>query len=87
MQPMKQQCRVWLILVAVVVWLYIRQFPSISSAMGLGEVSDKAAEVVVKSRAKVTLYTALGCPFCPLMVERLEALRSRELAAAIGGRG
>jgi glutaredoxin len=68
---------IWLFLVPAVEWLYIRKFPSLSSALGYGNVNDQAALAVVPSPVKVTLYTALGCPFCPLIEERLEALRSR----------
>jgi predicted DsbA family dithiol-disulfide isomerase len=34
---------------------------------------------VAQSQARVTFYTALGCPFCPLMEQRL-----RELQAEMG---
>ena len=61
--------------VPVLQWLYIRRFPSLSSAMGYGRIADEPAGAVAPAPVKVTLYTALGCPFCPLMEERVEGLR------------
>ncbi len=65
----------WLILVPVVQWLYMRKFPSLSSALGYGRIADEpAAGSAPNAPAKVIFYTALGCPFCPLMEERLAGL-------------
>jgi glutaredoxin len=62
--------------------IYIRVFPSIAQAMGYGKVDDKSpqdAEGPALQRnttaVTVTLYTALGCPFCPIVEKRLQALR------------
>lgn len=55
-------------------WLYIRGFPRISRLMGYGDVTDTPASSVAKAPVKVTLYTAVGCPFCPLLEQRLAAL-------------
>ena len=72
----------WLIALPLAMWAYFRVFPSISQAMGYGKVDDKPAhdaerhELQHKSTAvTVTLYTALGCPFCPIVEKRLQALR------------
>ena len=50
--------------------------------MGYGKVDDKPAhdaerpELQHNSTAvRVTLYTALGCPFCPIVEKRLQALQ------------
>lgn len=72
----------WLIFVPLVLWLYIRVFPSISQSMGYGEVHDHPAQNITDSNqnrtaSTVTLYTALGCPFCPIVEKRLSALRKR----------
>src|SRR5581483_3383145 len=58
-------------------WLYVRQFPRISRSMGYGDVSDRpaAAPPRVAAGPGVTIYTAIGCPFCPLVEQRLEALQ------------
>ncbi len=66
---------IWLIGVPLVQWVYIRGFPRISRYMGYGKVDDTQARPVGRAPVKVTLYTALGCPFCPLMEQRLEALQ------------
>jgi hypothetical protein len=66
---------VWLVTAPVVQWLYIRKFPSLSAAMGYGRITDKPAGTVAPTPVKVTLYTALGCPFCPLMEQRLKSLQ------------
>lgn len=57
--------------------LYISKFPKISRAMGYGVIADEAPAGAAGSAAgvKVTLFTALGCPFCPLIAQRLELLR------------
>ncbi len=65
-----------LVLVPAVQWLYIRKFPALSASMGYGRIADQQpTDFVPAPRVKVTLYTALGCPFCPLIAERLESLR------------
>jgi hypothetical protein len=57
---------------------YVRKFPAFSSAMGYGPITDQPASPAQPPAAAVvvTLYTALGCPFCPLMEQRLESLRA-----------
>ena len=69
----------WLAAVPLFLWLYVRIFPRISSAMGYGSVADQAMAVAEAPPApkRVTLYTGLGCPFCPIVERRLEALRGR----------
>jgi len=59
-------------------WLYVRAFSSISGLMGYGSVADVKGPAGGAVAGKVTLYTAVGCPFCPIVRHRLHALR-REL--------
>lgn len=67
----------WLFAAPLAQWFYVRKFPSFSSAMGYGPITDKPAPPgSPQAAATVTLYTALGCPFCPLMEQRLESLRA-----------
>jgi glutaredoxin len=69
----------WLIAVPLAQALYVRKFPAFSSAMGYGLITDRPAPPLLRASsapAAVTLYTALGCPFCPLMEQRLESLRA-----------
>ncbi len=72
----------WLVVLPLAMWAYFRVFPSISRAMGYGNVDDKPAHDADRpelhhsgSQLTVTLYTALGCPFCPIVEKRLQALR------------
>jgi glutaredoxin len=72
----------WLVALPLAMWAYFRVFPSISQAMGYGKVDDKPAHSADRpdlhpngSHLTVTLYTALGCPFCPIVEKRLQALR------------
>jgi len=66
----------WVFFIALFLWLYVRYFPSISRYMGYGSVEDELAEKVNRTAASVTLYTGLGCPFCPLVRERLKQLQA-----------
>ncbi len=65
----------WLVVVPLVQWLYIVKFPAFSPFMGYGRITDEPSQVTRPASARVTLYTALGCPFCPLMNERLSELQ------------
>jgi len=67
----------WLIAGPLLQWLYILEFPRISRFLGYGPVSDEASDVAGRSSAKVTLYTALGCPFCPILEQRLKTLQKQ----------
>ena len=69
----------WLVLAPLAQGQYIRRFPSISAMMGYGPITDHIAAVTPSSMPipeHVVLYTALGCPFCPIMEQRLEELRA-----------
>jgi glutaredoxin len=67
----------WLVLVPLIQWLSIAKFPKLSPLMGYGRIADQPSDVTFEEPVKVTLYTALGCPFCPLMEQRLEQLRKQ----------
>ncbi|HKR26390.1 MAG TPA: glutaredoxin family protein [Acidobacteriaceae bacterium] len=60
-------------------WQYIRRFPAISGAMGYGSVTDAPAPAQEPKapHQQVTLYTAMGCPFCPLIEQRLERVQAK----------
>ena len=68
---------VWLAGVPLVEWFYFRKFASLSRSMGYGRIVDEGAEATGNAPVKVVLYTALGCPFCPLIERRLEDLRKQ----------
>jgi len=65
----------WLVAAPLALWLYIVKFPALSPFMGYGRITDEPSLLTGRAPAKVTLYTALGCPFCPLMEQRLHALQ------------
>jgi hypothetical protein len=67
----------WFVAVPLVQWAYIHSFPKLSPYMGYGAIADKPATIVEKTNTKVTLYTGLGCPFCPVVNKRLTSLKDR----------
>jgi glutaredoxin len=71
------QAGLWIFFIALFLWLYVRYFPAVSRYMGYGSVEDRPAGQVTRTAATVTLYTGLGCPFCPLVRRRLHELQSR----------
>ena len=64
----------WVVVAPATMWAYIKWFPAISPLMGYGRVDDTPA-VATRSAGSVTLYTALGCPFCPIVQRRLHELQ------------
>lgn len=66
---------VWVIGAPLFQLAYVSVFPRLSHALGYGSVEDEAADAPSAARVQVTLYTAVGCPFCPIIEERLEALK------------
>lgn len=68
---------IWLLLLPLGLRAYVRLFPTISSYLGFGDVSDRRTRRMSypQVQAMVRFYTAGGCPFCALVDERLERLR------------
>lgn len=71
------QAGLWVLFVALALWLYVRYFPRISRYMGYGSVEDHQPKDIQLTKTTVTLYTGLGCPFCPIVKHRLEELQSK----------
>jgi len=74
----------WLVTLPLFLFAYIRYFPLMSRAMGYGKVDDTPADHLEPSAFQnespaltVTLYTALGCPFCPIVERRLREMQTR----------
>lgn len=67
------------VVVPLAEWIYIRKFPVFAPLMGYGSVADELASAPAPAAAplRVSLYTAAGCPFCPLLKERLVGLRQQ----------
>ncbi len=70
------QAILWVVFVALFLWLYVRYFPSLARYMGYGSVADRPAKEAPRSEASVVFYTGVGCPFCPIVKRRLEELQS-----------
>lgn len=58
-------------------WAYVSAFPNISHYFGYGRVDDQRTRQVAPVSLPVTFYTAVGCPFCPLVERRLLALQKQ----------
>jgi glutaredoxin len=67
----------WVLLLPLAMLGYIRAFPSVSQMMSYGRVQDEPARLLNRSQATVWLFTALGCPFCPIVKQRLISLRDQ----------
>jgi glutaredoxin len=66
----------WLILLPSLKWAYVRSFPITSKWRGYGRVDDKLPASIQKARVEVTYYSLLGCPFCPIVEQRLKTLQA-----------
>ncbi len=66
----------WGIVAPLAMGAYLRFFPAISRYIGYGSVDDQPAQEVSPAPVKVMLYTALGCPFCPVVQRRLVKLQT-----------
>jgi hypothetical protein len=55
-----------------------RWFPHLAPWLGYGSVADvlMPGNAVVRGQPRVILYTATVCPFCPIIRQRLAALRT-----------
>ena len=71
------QAGLWVFFVGLFLWLYVRYFPSLSRYMGYGSVEDHLPKDLQQTKTNVTLYTGLGCPFCPLVKHRLQELQPK----------
>jgi hypothetical protein len=66
---------IFLVLVPCLRWVLFHFFPSVSRFLGYGRVDDQVPERPNPSRVAVTFYSFFSCPFCPIVLRRLEALR------------
>jgi glutaredoxin len=71
------QAGVWLVMVPLALWAYVKYFPVVSGIMGYGSVEDKPASQFEPSLSRVVVYTGRGCPFCPIVKERLVGLQAK----------
>ena len=67
----------WLVLLPSARWVGMRLSPLTSKWRGYGSVDDKLPSHVDKAQVEVTFYSHNGCPFCPIVRRRLEALQKQ----------
>lgn len=65
----------FVVLVPCLRWALFHYFPSVSRFLGYGTVDDQVAESAGTARVAVTFYSFFSCPFCPIVLRRLEALQ------------
>lgn len=65
----------WLISLPSARWLSLRLSPFTSKWRGQGSVKDTLPSAVSKAHVEVSFYSHNGCPFCPIVARRLDALR------------
>ena len=71
------QLSLWLLLLPVLKWAYLRFFPQLSKWRGYGRLDDALPANVSRSPVEVTFYSLLGCPFCPIVEQRLKTLQKQ----------
>jgi len=73
----------WMVGVPCLRWAVFRFFPRISRFLGYGRIVDKSAPIPpphANPRAApvaVNFYSFFSCPFCPIVLARLQALQKQ----------
>ncbi len=67
----------WLLLLPALKWAYLRFFPQLSKWRGYGRLDDALPVDLAKAPVAVTFYSLLGCPFCPIVEQRLKTLQKQ----------
>lgn len=65
----------WLVLLPCARCVGLRLSPPTSKWRGYGPVDDRLPSSVNKAHVEVAFYSHNGCPFCPILKRRLEALQ------------
>lgn len=71
----------WMVGMPCLRWALFHFFPRISRFLGYGRIVDKLAPMSprpansVAAPVAVNLYTFFSCPFCPIILTRLQALQ------------
>lgn len=66
---------VWAVAFPVALWGYVKVFPAISQYLGYGRVDDVAPKARGRQPVHVTMFSSMGCPFCPIVERRLMTLQ------------
>jgi len=67
----------WLAVTPCLRWAVYRYFPLFSRFLGYGRVDDQLPAHLDRAAVAVRFYSFLGCPFCPIVLQRLEALQKQ----------
>jgi thiol-disulfide isomerase/thioredoxin len=67
----------WLAVVPSIRLALYRYFPSLSRFLGYGRVDDEVPAQVNRAPVTVVFYSFFSCPFCPIVLQRLEALQKK----------
>jgi hypothetical protein len=67
----------WLVLLPGARWVSLRLSPFTAKWRGQGSVADKLPSSVNEVHVEVAFYSHNGCPFCPIVKRRLEALQKK----------
>lgn len=65
----------WLVLMPCLRWVLYHYFPFLSRFLGYGRVDDRLPERYDSAPVCVRFYSFFSCPFCPIVLQRLEALQ------------
>ena len=71
----------WPLLGLWLIWIPSARFASVrlsgftSKLRGYGPIEDKLPSSVTKANIEVAFYSHNGCPYCPIVKQRLEALQ------------
>jgi glutaredoxin len=73
----------WMVGVPCLRWALFRFFPSISRFLGYGRIVDKFAPIPLPhavpgpAPVAVNFYSFFSCPFCPIVLARLQTLQEQ----------
>jgi len=68
----------FMVLVPALRWALYHFFPAVSRWLGYGRVDiDQIPKAVARAPVTVKFYSFFSCPFCPIVLHRLEALQAR----------
>jgi glutaredoxin len=72
----------WMVGVPSLRWALFRFFPRISRFLGYGRIVDKLAPIPTHANPRaaslaVNFYSFFSCPFCPIVLARLQALQKQ----------
>jgi hypothetical protein len=67
----------WFALTPCLRWAVYRYFPFLSRFLGYGRVDDQLPGHLDHAPVAVRFYSFFSCPFCPIVLQRLESLQKQ----------